>query len=101
MEVRIYRPSKSAMQSGRAKGQDWVVEYELKSPRSPESLMGWTSSGDTLNQVKLKFPTLEQAKGFAEAKGWTFTVIEYQERKIVPKNYVDNFKYIPLEEASA
>jgi hypothetical protein len=33
MEVRIYRPSKSAMQSGRAKGQDWVVEYELKSSR--------------------------------------------------------------------
>ncbi|MDD3020599.1 MAG: ETC complex I subunit [Alphaproteobacteria bacterium] len=101
MEVKIYRPSKSAMQSGRAKSQDWVLEYELKSARTPESLMGWTSSSDTLNQVKLKFPTLEKASAFAEAKGWGYTVLQSHERKIVPKNYVDNFKYIPPEEASA
>lgn len=101
MEVKIYRPSKSAMQSGRAKTQLSILEYELKSARKPESLMGWTSSEDTLNQVKLKFPTLEKAKEFAEAKGWSYTVIPAQERKIVPKNYVDNFKYIPTDEASA
>ncbi len=101
MEVKIYRPSKSAMQSGRAKSQDWVMEYELKSARAPESLMGWTSSDDTLNQVKLKFPTLEKAVEFAQAKGWGYSIQQTQERKIVPKNYVDNFKYIPPEEASA
>lgn len=101
MEVRIYRPSKSAMQSGRAKAEDWIIEYELKSARRPEDLMGWTSSDDTLNQVKLKFPTLEQAKEFADKKGWKYTIQLAHERKIVPKNYVDNFKYIPPEEAKA
>ncbi|MDY0028398.1 MAG: ETC complex I subunit [Pseudobdellovibrionaceae bacterium] len=101
MEVKIYRPSKSAMQSGRAKTQFWVLEYELKSARKPESLMGWTSSGDTLNQVKLKFSSLEKAKEFAESKGWKYSVTLPQERNIVPKNYVDNFKYVPTEEASA
>lgn len=101
MEVRIYRPSKSAMQSGRAKTQVWVLEYELKSPRVPESLMGWTSSRDTLGQVKLKFPSMEKAVEFANGKGWTYTVQPAQERKITPRNYVDNFKYIPPEEATA
>ncbi|HOO50923.1 MAG TPA: ETC complex I subunit [Alphaproteobacteria bacterium] len=101
MEVKIYRPSKSAMQSGRAKAQNWILEYELQSARKPEALMGWTSSEDTLNQVKLKFPTVEKAVEFAESKGWSYSISLPQERKIVPKNYVDNFKYIPPEEAPA
>ena len=101
MEVRIYRPSKSAMQSGRSKGQYWQMEYVLTSARRPEELMGWTSSKDTLNQVKLKFETLEHAIDFATKKGWTYSVQDTQERRIVPKNYVDNFKYVPADDVSA
>lgn len=100
MDVRIYRPSKSAMQSGRAKAQDWVMEYELKTARQPEGLMGWTSSGDTLNQVRLSFPTLDEAVAYATKKGWGYTVQPEQERIIRPRNYVDNFKYVPPEEDS-
>ncbi len=101
MNVKIYSPSKSTMQSGQAKAEGWLIEYELATARYPENLMGWTSSGDTLNQVKLKFPTLEEAKRFAEGKGWTYTVMPAQERKITPRNYVDNFKYIPPEDQSS
>lgn len=101
MDVRIYRPAKSAMQSGRAKAQDWVLEYDLKTARKPEDLMGWSSSGDTLNQVKLKFGTLENAVLFAKARGWNYTVFPAHERKVTPKNYVDNFRYIPVEEGAS
>lgn len=100
MDVRIYRPSKSVMQSGRAKSESWVLEYELKSARRPEPLMGWVASGDTLNQVRLKFPTLDEAKDFANSKGWGYTIQPDQNRKITPKNYVDNFKYISSEESA-
>jgi len=89
------------MQSGRAKTQSWVLEYELKSQRAPENLMGWTSSKDALGQVKLNFSSMEKAVEFANCKGWTYTVLPAQERKVTPRNYVDNFKYIPPEEASA
>lgn len=98
MDVTIYRPSKSTMQSGRAKLEDWVLEYCLTSARRPESLMGWSSSADTRNQVKLTFPTLEKATDYARAQNWTYTVLPCHDRTITPKNYVDNFKYVPPED---
>jgi hypothetical protein len=91
MKARIYQPSKNAMQSGRAKTQSWVLEYELETPRRPEPLMGWTSSGDTLNQVKMKFESAQDAIAFAEKKEWEYTIAETHDRIVVPRNYVDNF----------
>lgn len=98
MNVKIYRPCTSTMQSGLGKTEAWVLEYELVSARRPETLMGWTSSEDTLNQVKLKFATLDEAVAFAQGKGWVYTVLPLHERKVKPRNYVDNFKYVPPEE---
>jgi len=98
MDVTIYKPSKSAMQSGRGKNDDWVLEYETNSKRQAEPLMGWTESGDTLNQVKLKFKTSEDAVAFAEDKGWSYAVQPEQTRRIKPRNYGDNFKYVPPSE---
>lgn len=100
MNVTIYKPSKSAMQSGRGKNDDWVLEYETSSKRQAEPLMGWTESGDTLNQVKLKFKTSEDAVAFAEDKGWSYTVQPDHTRRIKPRNYGDNFKYVPPSEQS-
>lgn len=98
MKVRIYKPAKNAMQSGRARTASWVLEYETATPRRPEPLMGWTSSGDTLNQVKLDFGTMEEAVAFARKKGWEFALQTPQARKIRPRNYTDNFRYIPPAE---
>lgn len=92
MQVRIYQPAKTAMSSGRAKTQAWILEYEIETPRRPEPLMGWTSSGDTLNQVKLSFPSREDAVAFAERKGWGFSVQEPHERRVRPRNYAENFR---------
>lgn len=96
MEVRIYKPSKNAMQSGRAKAEGgWILEYETATPRKPDPLMGWNSCGDTLNQVRLKFACAEDAVAFAVKKGWGYSVQAAQERCVRPRNYVDNFKYVP------
>jgi hypothetical protein len=92
MQVRIYQPAKTAMSSGRAKTQAWILEYEIETPRRPEPLMGWTSSGDTLNQVKLSFPTREDAVAFAERNGWGFSVQDPHERRVRPRNYAENFR---------
>lgn len=98
MNVIIYSPAKSTMQSGLARNDGWLIEPELATARFPEGLMGWTACGDTLNQIKLKFPTLEEAVKFAESKGWTYVVSPQHFRKVKPRNYVDNFRYVPPEE---
>ncbi len=99
MNVKIFKPGKTAMQSGRAGRKSWVLEYELSSSRQAEPLMGWTSSGDTLNQVKLQFSSAEDAVKYAADKGWNYTVQAENSRRVKPRNYGDNFKYIPAEEA--
>lgn len=101
MKVRIFQPSKTTMQSGRANAGKWVLEYEVETRRGPEPLMGWTASGDTLNQVRLKFASVEDAVAYAQQKGWDYTVLPPHGRRVVPRNYGDNFKYIPPESTSA
>lgn len=101
LNVRIYQPSKNAMQSGRGKTKYWLLEYELETARTPEPLMGWVSSGDTLNQVRLKFDTLEKAVAYAQKEGWGYTVLTAHERVLQPRNYLDNFKYRPHEEEAS
>ncbi|MCX7346697.1 MAG: ETC complex I subunit, partial [Alphaproteobacteria bacterium] len=61
MPVRIYKPARNAMQSGKGKSQDWILEFEASAPRTTDPLMGWTSSGDTRQQVKLRFETCDLA----------------------------------------
>jgi hypothetical protein len=92
--ARIYRPSKTAMQSGRAETRHWVLEYEPATRRTPDPLMGWSSAEDTLNQVRLHFPTLEEAQAFADKRGLDYTIIEPHARAALrPKSYADNFRY--------
>ncbi len=83
------------MQSGRAKASGWILEYETNSQRKVEPLMGWTSSGDTLNQVKLNFDTSADAVAFAEKNNWQYNLLTENKRRVKPRNYSDNFKYIP------
>ena len=91
--ARIYRPAKTAMQSGTAKTRKWVLDYETASPRVPDPLMGWISARDTLNQVQLRFDTLEEAVAFAQKQGMHYTVSEPHQRSLKPKSYAENFRY--------
>ena len=93
MAVRIYKPAKTAMQSGMACTKEWVLEYEPEAPREIDPLMGWTSSRDTRAQVRLEFETKEEAIAYAERHGLTYSVSEPKPRKLVRKSYADNFKF--------
>lgn len=93
MVARIYKPAKTAMQSGQANTKEWVLEHEPQSARQVDPLMGWTSSSDTLRQVQLTFDTKEAAIAYAERNGIPFAVVEPKPRKAVRKSYSDNFKF--------
>jgi hypothetical protein len=100
MKAKIFKPAKNAMQSGRANTMEWVLEYELETPRRPEPIMGWVAADDTLNQVCIKFITKEAAIAFAEKEGLDYTVSESHPRKVKPQSYIDNFKYQPAEKTA-
>jgi ETC complex I subunit conserved region len=92
-EARIYQPAKTAMQSGRWLTRKWVLEYEPATPRQPDPLMGWASAADTLNEVRLHFATLDEARAFAEKHGLDYVVIPPHKAIEKPKSYADNFRY--------
>lgn len=60
--------------------------------------MGWVSSEDTNNQVQLKFNSSEEAVAYAKEQGWDYQVAVARERKVRPRNYMDNFKFIPAQD---
>lgn len=93
MLARIYQPARSAMQSGQAKTDVWVLEFSPEGGKSLDPLMGWTSSADMNGQVRLKFDNREAAVAYAEAKGLAYQVQEPKERAKVIRQagYGDNF----------
>ena len=91
-QVRIYRQAKTATQSGRANTRRWVVEFEPETRREVEPLMGWTSSADTKDQVRLWFGSEAEAVAYAKMNGFMYTLEKPRERKVRPKGYADNFR---------
>lgn len=91
MLARIYKPARNAMQSGNAKTREWVLEYEPASARTPDPLMGWTSSTDMDGQIRLAFDTKEEAVAYAQKHGVPFQLFEPKAPKRIIKAYADNF----------
>ncbi|MFZ0845748.1 MAG: ETC complex I subunit [Pseudolabrys sp.] len=94
MTARIFRPAKTAMQSGLAKTKDWTIEFDLTEPRQVEPLMGWTSSGDMRQQLRLRFDTKEEAIAYCERHAIAYQVSE--EKPPVTRqriSYSDNFAF--------
>ena len=92
MPARIYQRPKSAMQSGRARTDEWVLDFEQTEARRPDPLMGWTGSGDTQAQVQLTFPTKEEAKAYAVKYGISARVHATPPKSLKLQAYADNFK---------
>jgi len=93
MTARIYKPAKTAMQSGTAKTKDWVLDFEPEEPREVEPLMGWTSSGDMRQQVRLHFATKEEAIAYCERHGIAYQVFEAKAHEPRAISYSDNFAF--------
>ena len=89
-KAKIYIPTKTAMQSGRGKLKNWVLEFLTKDP-SINPLMGWETSSDTLEEVVLKFSTKEKAIEYAKKNNISYKIVEPNKKEFVIKSYADNF----------
>lgn len=93
MTARIYKPARTAMQSGIGNTQVWVLMHDADAPRTADPLTGWTGSSDTRQQLKLRFDTKEQAIAYAQREGLAYTVEEPQKAVRRIMSYSDNFKH--------
>ena len=89
-KAKIYKPNKSAMQSGLGKSDKWILEFEIDNP-TKNQLMGWESSSDTYSELRLEFSSKELAINYAKKKKIDFELIEPRKRKTIKKSYADNF----------
>lgn len=92
-KARIFRPDKTAMQSGRGKTKQWKLEFIPARPHFTDNLMGWTGMTDTQTEVHLHFASKEEAIAYAEARKLAYEVYEPNARTHQPKAYADNFKF--------
>ena len=90
--ARIYQTPKNSTQSGRARTEGWVFEFQAYEGQRPDPLTGWAGSGDTRSQIKLHFPTREAAIAYATREGYSYTVIPAPQRKLKLQAYADNFR---------
>jgi len=93
MVARIYKPAKTAMQSGTAKNRQWVLDYEPEDPREVEPLMGWTSSGDMRQQLRLRFDSADEAVAYCKRHGIAYQVFEATAPARRAISYADNFSF--------
>ncbi|OKH89644.1 ETC complex I subunit [Thalassospira sp. TSL5-1] len=93
MKVRVFKPAKNAMQSGRAGTKHWVMEFEPQDRKKADQLMGWIGSTDTRGQVRMEFETLEEAQAFAAKHNLIAEIEQPKSRKIQIKSYADNFAF--------
>ena len=89
-KAKIYKPSKTAMQSGKRNSKNWCLEFDTISG-GVDPLMGWHTSRDTMSEVKLEFSTKEQAINYVKKNNIDYYIIEPQKTKIIKKSYTDNF----------
>lgn len=97
MLAKIFRPTKSAMQSGKAGTHEWLLVWESDVAVPQDALMGWTGSADTRGQIRLSFATREEALAFARARGIPHQLAEPQEKTTISRAYSDNFSFARRE----
>jgi hypothetical protein len=92
MQARIYQRPKNAMQSGKALTDQWILEFVPAEAKKPDPLMGWAGSGDTREQVCLKFASAKAAQAYADKYGIEAIVHRAPPKKLKIQAYADNFR---------
>ena len=94
MRARIFMRPKTATQSGTTGAGLWVLDWYSAEREVNDPMMGWWGSHNTQCQVRLSFPSREEAIAYAEANAIPFDIEQPPAVKpIKPKVYAVNSKY--------
>jgi hypothetical protein len=74
--VKIYRPTKSTMQSAKGKTKRWILDWDTLqgAGRWENPLIGWASSADYVQGTSMTFASKEDAIGFVSTSTSTIGV---------------------------
>tara|TARA_Y100000816_G_C26030056_1_gene539200 strand:- start:654 stop:938 length:285 start_codon:yes stop_codon:yes gene_type:complete len=89
-KAKIYKPSKTATQSGKGKTKNWILKYESRYGVT-NPLMGWETSDDTMGEVILEFTTKDKAIEYAKNNKIQYELVEPKKSDFIIKSYADNF----------
>jgi hypothetical protein len=89
MLARIYQLSGSPTQSGSG-SKKWCF-YFIPEDKSIDKVMGWVSSSNTMDEVKILFDSEEEAVQFAQKNHYAFELVRGAKLKCIKKSYADNF----------
>lgn len=92
-EARIFQPARSTMQSGNVRTRKWVLEFDPEEAKTPDPVMGWPGSGDTMGQLKMVFDSKDAAVAYAERNGLSYSVDEPCQRAVKMRAYADRFAH--------
>ena len=93
MKAKIFKPAKTAMQSGRSKFNKWVLKFSDKN-QLKDTMMGWNGGSSTISQIELKFSS-KKKQLIMQKKMELITKFLKPEGKVINKSYADNFKWRP------
>jgi hypothetical protein len=91
-QARIFQRPKNATQSGRARTDEWVLEFLSREKVPVDPLTGWNGQADTQAQVKVVFPTLAAAQAYVDRRGVSYHVVPAPQPKLKLRAYADNFR---------
>tara|TARA_B100000886_G_C20312168_1_gene444341 strand:+ start:375 stop:677 length:303 start_codon:yes stop_codon:yes gene_type:complete len=87
----LYKPAKSAMQSGLLNTKKWCLKSKDVSQTFINSKYCWTGTSNSEKQIKLFFNSKDAAIKFANENNYIFEIIEPKSRKYLKKSYAANF----------
>ncbi len=68
-------------------------DFDPEEPRHVEPLMGWTSSSDMRQQLRLRFATKEEAVAYCERHAVAYQLTEAKPAARRIASYSDNFAF--------
>ncbi len=87
----IFKPSKSAMQSGLKNSKKWCLTNKDINESFISSKYCWNGSSNPEKQIKLFFSDLDSAINFAKKNNYSFEVMEPNHKILIKKSYAENF----------
>jgi len=93
MKARIFKPTRTAMQSGVANTQEWRLEFIPEKQVFIDPLMGWPGMTETTREIMLTFATEAEALAYVKRNNIDFELVEPKIRIVKPKSYAANFAF--------
>ncbi|MGB7405048.1 MAG: NADH dehydrogenase ubiquinone Fe-S protein 4, partial [Pacificimonas sp.] len=90
--AKIYQRPQSAMTSGKARNDEWILQYDPADRQVADPMTGWAGSQDTRRQLKMRFDSREDAVSYAERNGIDARVEEPPVHRLKLQAYSDNFR---------